>query len=388
MIAFGHFHAETLPAALASGRDALLRGLSLPSLTIRVGDDSVTYVLSSTGFEIRPGQAEADISVTLSEDDWSGLVGDVETVPGILYGDRLLDHSGNVMDFVRWDPILRALYTGRPLYDPQAHQLVDRRGGALDPLLSFTLDNDAAAMREFLDAAGYLLVKSVFSVAELTEFRSAARDLAVQARQGDQRSWWGKDQDGHAVLSRCLNAGEQRAFRGLYDDPRIAQLAALLPDGMRHPAAEEQDGVTVVFKQPGVAEGLSDLPWHRDCGMGGHANMCPCYVLSIYLHDATEAQGPLQFLPGSQDYALGFADARDVDYACAVTVPARAGDVTLHIGDVMHAAPPPEAGQQDYRQSVLLSYHPDFENHRGERHYNDALLGDEQGQVRNLKTFA
>jgi hypothetical protein len=33
---------------------------------------------------------------------------------------------------------------------------------------------------------------------------------------------------------------------------------------------------------------------------------------------------------------------------------------------------------------VLLSYHPAFANHRGERHYNDALLGAEDGQVSHM----
>ena len=68
-----------------------------------------------------------------------------------------------------------------------------------------------------------------------------------------------------------------------------------------------------------------------------------------------------------------------------MTVPARAGDVTVHIGDVMHAAPPPTAGQGPFRESILLVYHPDYEHHRGERHYNDVLLGDEAGQVTHLR---
>jgi ectoine hydroxylase-related dioxygenase (phytanoyl-CoA dioxygenase family) len=154
---------------------------------------------------------------------------------------------------------------------------------------------------------------------------------------------------------------------------------------MLHPRAETKDGITVVFKNPAVAEGLSDLPWHRDCGMGGHASMCPTYVLSLYLYDATAAQGALQFLPGSHRYAFGFADAGQTRFAGAVTVPAKAGDITLHIGDVMHAAPPPESETGPFRQSILLAFHPDFTHHRGERHYNDALLGTEDGQVPHLK---
>ena len=48
-----------------------------------------------------------------------------------------------------------------------------------------------------------------------------------------------------------------------------------------------------------MKEGLSDLPWHRDCGMGGHASMCPTINLSIFISEANEATGPLKVLPGS-----------------------------------------------------------------------------------------
>ena len=51
----------------------------------------------------------------------------------------------------------------------------------------------------------------------------------------------------------------------------------------------------------------------------------------------------------------------------------------------MHAAPPPLSDKGDFRQSVLLSFHPDFTNHRGDRHYNDVLLGADDGQVTHLQ---
>ena len=386
---FVEYHRHTLPALLAEGRAALLKGKKLPVLGLSVSGQpiSFSYRCDNNGVEIIEGTREAELCVELSPEDWAGMVADIETVPGILYGDRLLQHSGDMMDFVRWEPGLRALYTGRPIYDAAGFELRQASGRALDPLTPFTLHDDAQDMREFLDAAGYLLVKDVFSIRELASFRVAAKEMAAGAKEGDQQSWWGKNANGEAVLCRCLNAGSHGAFSALYDDARMQQLASLLPPGMVHPKAEEQDAITVVYKSPGVTEGLADLPWHRDCGMGGHANMCPTYVLSIYLYDASPAQGPLQFLPGSHHYGFGFADATEIDFPAAVTVPAQAGDITLHIGDVMHAAPPPLSDNRPYRQSVLLAFHPDFKNHRGERHYNDALLGAEDGQVSHLRTL-
>jgi hypothetical protein len=389
MLQFDHYHQETLPRLLAAGRGDLLAGQVLPPMGIAVGGTAggYTYSVGAQGIRIEAGTGQAAFCVTLSARDWNGLVEDVESVPGILYGGRLLEHRGDMMQFVRWEPALRAMYTGRPLYNPDRFELRDEQGEALDPLAHFSPASCDTDMRAFLDAAGYLLVKDLFSRAEITAFREAAAQLAGAAVEGDQTSWWGRGCADQPVLCRCLNAGTLPAFSGLYDDPRIARLAGLLPAGMVHPAPEETDGVTVVFKNPGVREGLSDLPWHRDCGMGGHAVMCPTYVFSLYLYDATPAAGSLQFLPGSHRYAFGFADAGEAPIRGAVTVPAEAGDVTVHIGDVMHAAPPPVADAGPFRQSVLLSFHRPFRHHRGERHYNDALLGAEDGQISHLRNL-
>ncbi|MEP5566709.1 MAG: phytanoyl-CoA dioxygenase family protein [Halioglobus sp.] len=384
---FISYHEGTLPELLLAGRSELFRGQQCPSMGITIDscDRSFTYALDSDGFQLLPGTDTAAFTVELSENDWQGMVADLESVPGILYGDRLLSHHGEVKHFMRWDPLLRALYTGRPLFDDQRFQLTDKQGMTLDPETRFSMESETATMREFLDASGYLLVGDVFSNDEIESFRAASQAIAGDARKDNQQSWWGKSESGEAVLCRVLDSGKHPAFKDLYDDPRIAALEKLLPEGMLHPSADSKDGVTVVFKNPHVKEGLSDLPWHRDCGMGGHAAMCPCYVVSLYLYDATPESGCLQFLPGSHHYGCGFLDTSAENIAGVITVPARAGDITVHIGDVMHAAPPPTAATGPFRQSVLLSFHPDFENHRGERHYNDVLLGAEDGQVGSLR---
>ena len=69
--------------------------------------------------------------------------------------------------------------------------------------------------------------------------------------------------------------------------------------------------MTVIYKNPGIREGLGDLPWHRDCGMGGHALMCPILIASVYLTPATPETGELRMLPGSQNASVGCADATD-----------------------------------------------------------------------------
>ena len=138
-----------------------------------------------------------------------------------------------------------------------------------------------------------------------------------------------------------------------------------------------------------MSEGLSDLPWHRDCGMGGHASMCPTIVGSIFLTPNREETGPLRFLPGSWKKSYRFADAEDQRALEGVLIPAEPGDLTLHYGDGWHTAPPPGSETGPFRSCVLVSYEREGAfNHRGERHYNDVLLGNEDGQVDHLTRLA
>ena len=90
-------------------------------------------------------------------------------------------------------------------------------------------------------------------------------------------------------------------------------------------------------------------------------------------------RGELRFLPGSHRYACPTPEAD-----AGISVPAKAGDVSLHYGDVMHGAPPPTSNTGPFRASILMSFKPDFENHRGDRHYNDVLIQDGDGHVSSV----
>ncbi|MDY0005993.1 MAG: phytanoyl-CoA dioxygenase family protein [Spongiibacteraceae bacterium] len=381
---FRTFHREVLPARLAGGHDALAAAAAqgLPSLGIRLSDtgDSITYRPGPDGVALIEGDSQAELQILLGEREWRGLAGDLETAPGLLYSGRVQALRGDLMQFVRWEPALRAMYHGRPLYDPAQVRLASDGGEPFSADQRFSPADSDSRIKAFLDAAGYVVVGPLFDAEELAAMRAAARALHAAAVEGDQQSWWGKDAAGKRVLTRVLLAGLHPTFATLYDDPRIRRLAALMPELQASDPAEK-DSVTLIYKNSDMVEGLSDLPWHRDCGMGGHAVMCPTVVLSIYLYDATEAAGALHFLPGSQHASVGFIPA---DAAAGVVAPARAGDVSLHYSDVMHAAPPPRSSEGPFRESVLLTFKPVYQHHLGERHYNDPLLVRDDGQVEHL----
>ena len=389
---FGAFHREELPRRLAAGHGAIAAQddlVGLGGLAFRMPDGAAyTYQPRAGGVDIVAGDAGAETVIELAPELWSELAHDLESAPGLLYAGRVRCAKGDAMRFVRWEPGLRAIYHGRAIFSPDRADLRDRRGAPLDPGRGFALGGDRADMAHFLRTAGYLLAKGVFSHEETQRLQERALAHESRARKGDKRSWWGKNAAGEEVLCRvthCEQVDDELA--ALARNPRITALASLSHHELV-PREEYGDGVSVLIKNPGMAEGLSDLPWHRDCGMGGHATMCPVLIFSIYLAPSRPETGELRMLPGSHEASLGFFEATDPRAPRGVGLAADAGDVTLHYGDIMHAAPPP-TGTGPFRKCVLLAFaRRDAYNHRGESSYNDVLLAREDGQVEHLAKVA
>jgi ectoine hydroxylase-related dioxygenase (phytanoyl-CoA dioxygenase family) len=392
LLDFEDFHRRELPRRLAAGHGALAAEdelLRLGALAFRLpGGSAFSYVPRSGGIDVVEGDAAARTVIEISAEDWSNVVHDLDSAPGLLYAGRVRCVRGNAMRFVRWEPGLRAMFQGRPIFQEGRAALRDRRGAPLDTGRAFTLADDDAEMAHFLRVAGYLLVRGVFSAAEVEDFRRHATRLRAMAREGDRKSWWARNAAGESILCRVTHAGRIPALRALYADARLARLQSLSHHALVTRAQGEEDGISLLIKNPGVTEGLSDLPWHRDCGMGGHASMCPVLVASLYLWPSRPESGELRMLPGSHEGSCGFAEAGDAQAPRGISLAADPGDVSLHYGDIMHAAPPP-SGAGPYRQCLLLGWaRPDAFNHRGYQSYNDALLSRDDGQVEHLARVA
>ena len=389
---FGAFHREELPRRLAAGNGAIAAQDDLEALgglAFRLpSGEAFTYQPRAGGVDVIAGDAGAATVIELAPELWSELAHDLESAPGLLYAGRVRCTKGDAMRFVRWEPGLRAIYHGRPIFSPERADLRDGRGQLLDVAHGFALSDDRADMVHFLRTAGYLLAKGVFSPEETRHLRDRARVHESHARKGDKRSWWGRSAADEEVLCRVTHCEQvDDELRALARDPRITALAALSHHALV-PREQWGDGTSILIKNPGMTEGLSDLPWHRDCGMGGHATMCPVLIFSIYLAPSRPETGELRMLPGSHEASLGFFEATDPRAPRGVGIAADAGDVTLHYGDIMHAAPPP-TGSGPFRKCVLLSFaRPDAYNHRGESSYNDVLLARDDGQVEHLAKVA
>lgn len=387
---FHRFHQVDLPARLAAGNGPLAHSAvsHLGALALATSAGAYTFRPTDDSVEVVPGEDSADTVIRLGLDDWLGLVSDLDTAPGLFYGGRAEATRGKPLRFVGWETGLRAMFHGLPPFDPETADLRDRDGAPLDVESTFPfaeLDGRFDELRHFLATAGYVVVRDVFDADEVAALVADAAVLHAEATPGDGRSWWGRNEAGDEVLCRVLDANRSDAFLSLATDARIDRLIDLaeVPLVGRNPA--KRDSVTVLWKVPGVVEGLADLPWHRDCGMGGHARNCPTVIVTICLTSGTPEAGELRALPGSHRGGFPFVDGRDVAAPTGVPVRVTAGDVSLHYSDLMHASLSPTSVEGPHRVSALLAFVPPHAgHHRGERHYNDALLGGDDGQVAHL----
>ena len=178
-------------------------------------------------------------------------------------------------------------------------------------------------------------------------------------------------------LTRVLDARAAPKLHGLVGEPRLTRLIDLVDSDL----VPDVDGeaVTILYKVKDIAQGLADLPWHRDCGMGGHALHCPTVNVSLFLTPANRETGGLWMLPGSAPFSCPPDLFSENEIEGSVLIEAEPGDVSLHLSDTMHAAFPP-TGNGVLRESLILTWKPPGARpHDGQGHYNDAIKG--QGGV-------
>ena len=328
--------------------------------------------------EVRAGDADAATVVEMDEATWSDFAYELRTCFGLLYADAAQFPRGGFEGLLRWEPAIRSMFDGRPLYDPAA--LSD-----LDLHRTFTLADSDADLRAYLDRAGFLHIRGVFTAEEIAGLRSEVERLAAVATPDDGRSWWATRADGSPVCCRLIYLPEMSAtVAALGDDARLRRIAAL-PGVPLEPTLDCLDGFSVVMKHPEVVEGLSDLPWHRDCGLGGHPVVCPGLQIGIQLDAASAATGQLHMLAGSHacsSHQLNPGDERDLP---AVAIDTEPGDVTVHYGHLLHAAPPPTSAGPGRRALYASFVRPDTLEYIGPGHgYNDVLF-ERDGAVHSVE---
>jgi len=329
-----------LPDAIGVHGGLAARGLAyqgLPSLGLEVDGRAVTLEAAGGRMVIRRGTTSAGVVAALPADALSDLVQDNQSTMGLAMTSRVKITTGNINDWVGWEPVLRALLDGRKVHEAGDVTFVDLDGRELDLAQTFAADDDPDVVSHFLRQAGFLHLRGVFTPAEMAELGSDVDEWIAKASPDDGESWWATDEHGHEQAVRVLFFYDKSAaLRSLVDDPRFTWIGDLTGDGHRF-----SGGAEGLVKPLRIVRGLSDLPWHKDCGQGGHSYECSGLTCGISVTGADRTSGALGVIPGSHR-ANTMAAGRDprLDLRPLV-LETCTGDVTVHCSDTLHRAFPP-----------------------------------------------
>jgi hypothetical protein len=388
---FERFHRTELPALVARHGHLVLEDLAdAPSLAFQLENgQTFTWLSSSDGVEVREGDAGAATLVELSEGTFSEFLHELLTATGAVRIGRASLARGTLAQWQRWEPAIRSLCSGRAIYSAAARQtLVDRAGAPLDLHRSFLTGDDPEQMRHFLDRAGYLHIKRVFTDEETARFAEAVEQVRALTTPGDPFSWWSINGRGDEVITRINYLGRHSSLLDeLSFDTRLRRFAQLAGPEMRV-CDDRLDGPMVFVKNSDVVKGNGDLNWHVDDGIGGHPVMCPLIQAGIQLDHANAANGQVLLLAGSHRYAKHWIEWGEEADLPVVALDTEPGDLTLHYGDTMHTTPAPTAPGAARRALYYKFAEPKtFEWIPAGCHYNDALFrADSGGRVATRAT--
>jgi hypothetical protein len=313
---------------------------ALPSLTLRVDGQPVTLAADGEVLEVH-GRHEGPLVVEMGRAAFSDLVQDQVSTLGLQMQGRARVTSGRAEHFLAWEPILRSVLDGRPVYEPGSIDFVSPGGEILDLRRSFHRDDDPAEMGAFLAEAGYLRVSEVFTSTEMAAVSADLDRAMAAAERDDGSSWWARTVDEGWYPARILGFNHSSpALRELLTDQRFTALGTLTDDRMVQRDPLVSDAAEGLLKKVGVVEGISDVVWHKDCSMGGHSRRCSGLTVGLCVTGAGPESGELGVAAGSHRANVAPLGIDGVDLP-RVPIPTRTGDITIHCSCTLHMSRPP-----------------------------------------------
>jgi hypothetical protein len=292
--------------------------------------------------EVIAGTLPEAARLRLGAEELSDLVNDQRTPMTFFTGGTLDMPSGSLRDFLDWWLVLRAALDRRPLYVPGSITFVDREGEKLDLRRSFRPEDSAEEMSHFLQEAGYLHIAGVFSEEEMGRVSHDMDRAAPSYGDGDGRSWWVTTSDGRRRLVRMQSFNEHsQTTDGILRDERFLRLGTIPGDGHVHTGLEG-NAIEALIKPLGVVQGISDVPWHKDCSLGRHSYECCSMTVGISVTGADAVSGQLRVVAGSHRALIWPALEQPGRDLPEVDLPTRTGDVTVHLSCTLHMSQPPQ----------------------------------------------
>jgi hypothetical protein len=344
------FFEDDLPVAL-HGAEALLAeactALRLPPLVVEVGGAQWTLWAEGDRVEVRPGPSDDGGALCLRIDptQLADLVGDQVTPMG-WFSSGTLDLRGRLERLLDWWLVLRGALDRVAPQVATAMSFTEDDGRPLDLTRCFAWDDADEEMDRFLEQAGFLHVSGVFTDEEMAAVHADMDRAAPSYTPGDGRSWWARTADGAQRLVRMQGfdtVSENAA--ALVADGRMARLGALTGDGHQW-GSMDSNSLEALVKPIGVVEGISDVPWHKDCSLGRHSYECCSLTVGISVTGADATSGQLRVVAGSHRGLVWPAFLRRDNLLPVVDLPTRTGDVTVHLSCTLHMAQPPVEGER------------------------------------------
>jgi hypothetical protein len=334
----GPFFRETLPVLLDANHALLAPGASellLDSLCIETGGEPWTLSWKGDRVSVSPGH-DGQSRVRLTAEQLSDIVND-QITPIALMSNAILDMpEGGLPDFLNWWLVLRSAIDAHPIH---------ARGDVkfeTDVRRSFTMDDSDEEMRAFLEDAGYLHIKGLFSPAEMAEVEADFPIAAPHFEKGDPKAWFATTRDGVEHLVRMEGFDRYSpATVALIDDERFQRIGGI--PGVGHVSARKPGArVGALCKPIGVVKGISDVPWHKDCSLGRHSYECCSLTVGISVTGADADSGQLRVVPGSHRALVWPAPCIQPGLDLEATdLPTRTGDVTVHLSCTQHMSQAP-----------------------------------------------
>lgn len=326
------------------------RRLCLTPLTIEVEGDYWTLAVEGDCLGPYPAGPVA-ARVRIDQSAFDDLVSNRKTAMGLLVHQRVEGEGAARALFNQWDPVLRSVLDAWHVYTPGEISLAAQDGSPLDVHQAFSLGDERDVLAHFLSEAGFLHLKNVFTDAELSQLDTEFAAAVVAARRGDGESWWAQTGSNEDYACRVLNfARKSPTLQRLMQDERLLSIGRILGDGhVPGDSFGEHFGdlsAEALVKKVDSVQGLSCLPWHKDCERGGHTLYCCGITIGICLTPADAAHGGLDVYAGSHRANVASVQSRAGLDLPQVSLLARRGDVTVHLSCLQHRSTHPTTSER------------------------------------------
>ena len=361
---FDEFHRHELPRRLADGVNARVAwdvAGRAPCAVQLTDGRAYSYLAAGDRVDVVPGIVDdAELVLQLPIGAWQDYVYEFRTRFGLLYSQAVTFARGDFDTWDHWEPAIRCMYSGREIYNPRALDFRDLDGTPLDLHRSFTLDDPPEQLAHFLRTTGFLVVKDAFAD-RLDEIAAEVDRLAAESHEGELWSWWASDDTGRRFPFRLLYMARRSGLiASLDDDPMVRRLIALGGVDVV-PVPDRVEGHLAVLKPFGngtEVTGFANLPWHKDCGLGGCPLTCPAVQVGIQLDAANHDSSQLVMMAGSHGKVC---HDRPSDEELAglpiVALETEPGDASVHMTCALHAGPEP-TGPNPRRTLYIPFYNP------------------------------